>query len=769
MQKRILALLLSSGILLGLTASAVPVNAAESFALGNSAQALLAGGEVATVGDRIYTSTGQGIGFYEGTEATALTDESADSLNVFDDALWYVSGHSIKRMNLADGSIETMLEWPSKIEELVVVNGIDAYFLAGGSVYLLGEDGEAVQVMGDGEIKGFVPTEYGILTQKGDLFDWTVYANGQFVASGVYSWTVKGEDLIISKDGAEYAQSLMDVFSDGETSVNFTVYDGGSENLDDILGGVDCDECNAAGDTSQHAAHVAFDRLDAAEDDEAVAVSAYASVSDGQKNMVKRAKQQLNIAWTPKADIIGWGRKETDHIYIFKKGTTYHGLPYGQAVNARYIPYKEDNYTISTSALQLFVDKVNDIDSKMYTSYSDYNRRAPYYSSDCSAFVSYCWNITRTTTHVIENRCNYVSDQSIYGMQIGDILNKAGSHVVIVTDVGYTSSGKLSYIDISEQTPPQVKTTRYGTGGDVSLSDLTSKYFKSYTLYRFPDASKVTFTSSSAVSVGSVTVAPNIDRVSSGNDTVGNSDDEELGNRRSFVIRLYKYVLDRTPSDSEVDNWMKQLQKGKCTGAEMAANFFFGQEGKKVISDNYDFVSRLYRAMFGRKAKDSEITTWTEQNKLRWQYFHGFVDSKEFRNNCAECGIEAGTFDGTYLMSMYSGVKQFVERLYTVCLGRDTDKSGLISWTCAICGGDIGGSSAAYGFFFSREFLNKQVGNGTYVDKLYNTFFDRDPDSKGRSAWMKALSDGNSRLDVLMGFAGSREYANLCAKYGITV
>ena len=131
---------------------------------------------------------------------------------------------------------------------------------------------------------------------------------------------------------------------------------------------------------------------------------------------------------------------------------------------------------------------------------------------------------------------------------------------------------------------------------------------------------------------------------------------------------------------------MANLKNGSYTGAELAAHFYFGEEGKSVIKNKEEFVRRLYRAMFARTPKDSEVRTWTNQNKLRWQYFRSFVGSKEFINICDDCAIDPGSFDGTYLMDMYRDVKSFVERLYNYCLERKTDRSGLISWTCAIAG-----------------------------------------------------------------------------------
>ena len=799
MQHGKLAFLLSTGIMLGLASGTVPVYAdatdVETFTLGNSASALLAGGEAAIREGTMYTAEKDGIILRTSYGDTfLLTHDSAESLNIFDEELWYVSGSVIYRMDLEDSSIETKLTWHTDIDELAVVNGSYAYFLADGNIYFLDYQGEVSVVCDDGDINGFAPTEYGIISQKGELFNRSLYADGCLIQDGIFSWSVKDGMLIVTIDGSDYEKDLEEVFSEDDTSENFVLYTEGSIGLEEIFVDGDCEECEHNGEITGQAELIAQQAeaeareaeesyIDLAEDDvldsidgeEAMSVSAFASVSSGQKNMVKRAKQQLNIRWTPRKSISGWANET-----VFEKGVTYRGIPYGQAIYARYIPYEEDNQTISTSALQLFLDRVNDVNSRMYTSYSSYNKKAPYYSSDCSTFVSYCWNISRTTTSALMYRANRVSDQSIYGIQIGDIMNKPDKHVVIVTDVGYTSSGKLSYIEISEQTPPIAKTTRYGSDGSFTLAELTSKYFaQGYTLYRNPNASRVTFTESSAVSVGTVNIGKNIDKanVSSGTNSIsiqssrtatGSVTSDQLGNRRDMVIRLYKHVLGRTPSDREIEGWMANLKNGSYTGAELAAHFYFGEEGKSVIKNKEEFVRRLYRAMFARTPKDSEVRTWTNQNKLRWQYFRSFVGSKEFINICDDCAIDPGSFDGTYLMDMYRDVKSFVERLYNYCLERKTDRSGLISWTCAIAGGDIGGSSAAHGFFFSDEFTALKTSNSEFVTRLYRTFFDRKPDTAGYNSWIKSLKDGNSRSNVLNGFARSKEYAKLCAKYGIS-
>ena len=113
-----------------------------------------------------------------------------------------------------------------------------------------------------------------------------------------------------------------------------------------------------------------------------------------------------------------------------------------------------------------------------------------------------------------------------------------------------------------------------------------------------------------------------------------------------------------------------------------------------------------------------------------------------------------------------TGVAGFVERLYTVALGRASDPNGKAAWIAAIRGGESG-AEAAKGFLFSDEFLNKNMSNADFVTILYKTFFDRQPDAAGHAAWVAALERGDSKQDVIMGFINSTEWANVCLRYGI--
>ncbi len=112
-------------------------------------------------------------------------------------------------------------------------------------------------------------------------------------------------------------------------------------------------------------------------------------------------------------------------------------------------------------------------------------------------------------------------------------------------------------------------------------------------------------------------------------------------------------------------------------------------------------------------------------------------------------------------------VEGFVGRMYSKALGRQAEAKGLHDWTNRLLLGLCDGAGISNGFIESDEFAARKLGNSEYVDTLYRTFFDREPDESGKNDWMEALESGNSRHFVLCGFVNSEEFTNLCNRYGI--
>lgn len=137
--------------------------------------------------------------------------------------------------------------------------------------------------------------------------------------------------------------------------------------------------------------------------------------------------------------------------------------------------------------------------------------------------------------------------------------------------------------------------------------------------------------------------------------------------------------------------------------------------------------------------------------------------------NIVDTKFEEETRIGIYQNSQsLQDIEAFVQQLYINILGREADAGGQNNWVDRLYTGVLSGENVARGFIFSPEFINQNTTNEEYVTVLYKAFFDKDvPDERGFARWTGDLEDGLSRLEVLRGFTGSPQFANLSASYGI--
>ena len=505
--KKLLNYVLTVYALLILGTASLAMAASSAVSWGNNSENILNGGVIAAdASGRVYYADTDKAGAlyvsYNGSKKL-LSSDSASNINVIDNTVYYTAkngnGYAVYSVTTGGKNREKIFSTSKTIKEMYVRSDGGFYVLANGKVYFKKGASAKSQVLAKGSITHFVPTAHGIIYAKGSKQNYTVYADGKKVSANVFSFYVFDNYLLFTKNKKDYQVSVHDLFS-GSGSAKIQAYTLGSKSaaLSNIAKAAqedcECEECQANAKAAAAAGAIASA---ASRTDSAAAVSASASgitsiiktdqVSQGQKNMVKRARQQHEIRWTPVKNISSWGNRST-----FKAGVTYSGLPYGQPVRAKYVPW--------AASLEEFIEAVNDSGSLMYTSRSSYNRSAPYYSCDCSSFVSWSWDLpSRQYTRSIGAYATVVESQSIYGVQVGDALCKAGSHVVMVSDVGYRGD-KIVYIDIMEQTPPQTKYTRWGEGGTKQLSEFYGKYFgKGYKLIRSKTRDSVQFRPSSVV------------------------------------------------------------------------------------------------------------------------------------------------------------------------------------------------------------------------------------------------------------------------------
>ena len=370
-------------------------------------------------------------------------------------------------------------------------------------------------------VSALIPTPLGNIYLTGEPFDYTVWAGTERLCAGVYQCWRDGNWLVISKNGELYQTSVSGAFG-GELSL--AAYDLHREML--AQNGLSDEQQleNEAAFLQSDAYAMMQDGLSMPMDGAYVStnsrIASTGSMTTNQKNIVLRGRQMAEVKWTPLKWRYSWGGDDSSYVSshkswgskvtatdgsttygYFSAGKTYQGIPYSQAVYTGYV-----GWSISIDG---YVKAVNNSSSAFYSGYSGYSRTAPYYGSDCSGFVSWAWDLpTRCTCTSLLNYSTYIG-KSLSQMQIGDCLNNPSSHVVLITNIGYDSSGNVNAVEITEETPSKMRVTCYGelfpgktyeyTG---TLSYLNSYYFNGgYSIYRRSSSRSVSFTESAAVNL----------------------------------------------------------------------------------------------------------------------------------------------------------------------------------------------------------------------------------------------------------------------------
>ncbi|MBO7452766.1 MAG: DUF4214 domain-containing protein, partial [Clostridiales bacterium] len=232
-----------------------------------------------------------------------------------------------------------------------------------------------------------------------------------------------------------------------------------------------------------------------------------------------------------------------------------------------------------------------------------------------------------------------------------------------------------------------------------------------------------------------------------------------------FVERLYTIALGRESDPDGKAYWVDCVNTKGSTGADVARGFLFSPEFIDSNMSDSDFVEVLYKTFFDRASEPEGKAFWLDslaKGTSKKEVINGFINSPEWQEICKSYGIPSGAAAETE-----SGVVAFATRLYTTCLGREPEADGLKYWSEELSNKRVTGTSAAYGFFFSKEFKDKNLSNEEYVKSLYRTFMGREFDKEGLAYWVGLLNNNASRESVFYGFAQSAEFGEICASYGI--
>ena len=141
---------------------------------------------------------------------------------------------------------------------------------------------------------------------------------------------------------------------------------------------------------------------------------------------------------------------------------------------------------------------------------------------------------------------------------------------------------------------------------------------------------------------------------------------------------------------------------------------------------------------------------------------------KQSINNRSAVELTAGNQFNENCQTVMSSkpVRDFLKRMYSICMGREADAGGLNYWTENLLTGKLNGKKKKKSFVFSNEFTGKNYCNRHFVQQIYPALMGREPDTGGFNYWVGKLDSGEKREVILNSFACTAEYKNLCEAAG---
>jgi hypothetical protein len=192
--------------------------------------------------------------------------------------------------------------------------------------------------------------------------------------------------------------------------------------------------------------------------------------SQGAYNAIRRMRQITDLAWSPAAGdkirreyyLPAGSYEDTrehglrDVSQFFSPDKVYKGLPYSRY---NFIGLGNSSGRKFASIETFATAATNELSVLMQQSYDIRDYGSAYYGTDCSMSVSYALGLPQVTTALMDRMpgLNYLYDISENGvyhniddLELADVLLLSDSHCAMVTDIIKDDSGKVTYVEVSE-------------------------------------------------------------------------------------------------------------------------------------------------------------------------------------------------------------------------------------------------------------------------------------------------------------------------------
>lgn len=499
--------------------------------LGNCGYYIINGIDMVDAGGAYYTGGEKGVCEQTKNGKRLLCTDNAHNLNYGENKLYFTTKYSegtyIKIIDTVSAELVQTYELPGwEIKQMYLVNNEELMFLAGGCIFSLDLDTQEILYHEEYDaVFSFIPTRKGIVYAQGEVQDYTLYVEECKVGEHVSDYYMEDDILVYTMDGVEYrlGYNRMDYHVMFTKDFDYTSTYTTQSWFQDITTEDFLKELSQV--IPEEETNVVFsegERIDTTPTEEGTVILSTAQfakvytpgeacdseklipakVTKEQKAIANRAKEIYNDTWTTLGRVKRWNELTDAESSgcMLDEGVEVHGIVYSQAVNnGKFVlssggmSWEEYKKERAKKDSVLYSEKKEDWSWGYVTKGGKQVQEfGPKYGCDCSTFASYCWDLEKRTTTVeigqygVDKNTDVEENdknkwKKFIKIQVGDILNKEKSHVVVISDIKYNQEGNIAEIEVTEQTVPYTRQKVYK--GLDALWDSKDNY-GNYTLYR---------------------------------------------------------------------------------------------------------------------------------------------------------------------------------------------------------------------------------------------------------------------------------------------
>ena len=248
-----------------------------------------------------------------------------------------------------------------------------------------------------------------------------------------------------------------------------------------------------------------------------------------------------------------------------------------------------------------------------------------------------------------------------------------------------------------------------------------------------------------------------------------------------FVNLCYQELLGRRPDATGLEEWTKELEAGQAGGAQVISKIIESDEFTAKRYPTETIIQMMYLFMLDRTPDESGLKNWIavlESGRPLSVMVTGMAKTDEFKAMCDKYGILTGIvtpeknkkdrgYDIVDPRTNRKYIMAFLSRCYRVFLGREPEGAGFEEWTKRLMSGRVTGAQTVKGFVESFEFIKRNLSKEEIVEAMYMGMLGRGSDPTGKAEWVAKMNNGATIDQLINGFAGSDEFVAICKECGI--